>query len=243
MSTPSKFQTATLTSAAVARFQIKQGSAYGLIVGTDASNFNSQSITPKQGDGKNTGTAAAGTLTVDTLPTAGDTMLIGSRTYTFIAADREPAGHLDEIQIGATVAATQAAIVAAINGSDTDPYAIKPNADVSAAAFAADDSVITAREGGIDGNAIATTETFTAGTNVFDAATLGTTTAGTDTFASAVALPTPGSADSSGSPQAFAAKGMIEFIAILPELLLTPSGAVTSVEVFLTELDVHRSKV
>ena len=40
--------------------------------------------------------------------------------------------------------------------------------------------VITAITKGVTGDEIATTETFTAGTNVFDAATLGTTTAGVD---------------------------------------------------------------
>jgi hypothetical protein len=40
--------------------------------------------------------------------------------------------------------------------------------------------VFTANVKGTAGNSLATTETYTAGTNVFDAATLGTTTAGVD---------------------------------------------------------------
>jgi len=51
---------------------------------------------------------------------------------------------------------------------------------VSAAAFDGDTCVITALSGGTGGNAIATTETFTATSNVFDGTTLGTTNAGVD---------------------------------------------------------------
>ena len=53
----------------------------------------------------------------------------------------------------------------------------------TAAAFANDACVLTAIVGGTGGNAITCTETFTAGTNVFDAATFGTTTAGVDATA------------------------------------------------------------
>lgn len=118
-------------------------------------------------------TKSQGTLTVDTNPTAADTMTIGSTVYTFVETGQE-AG---EILIGVDVAATQLNIVAAINGTDGVNTA---HASVSAAAFSSDDSVITALVGGVAGDSIATTETFTAGTNVFDAATLGTTTAGVD---------------------------------------------------------------
>ncbi len=127
-------------------------------------------------------TRAQGTLTVDTQPTAGDTMTIDSRTYTFRAA---LTGADDEILIGGSLADTQANIVAAINntGNNGVQYqnqnTIHPT--VSMGAFAANNSVLTSKFGGVVGNAIATTETFTAGTNVFDAATLGTTTAGVGT--------------------------------------------------------------
>lgn len=236
------YKKGTITTAATVNIELQQGEAYGLIIGTEASNFNTQTITPKLSNGANTGAAAQGTLTVDTQPTAGDTFTIGSRVYTLVANDQTPKGNLDQIQLGANLAATQANIVAAINGTDTDPYAIERHADVSAAAFSANASVITARRAGTAGNTIATTETFTAGTNVFNAATLGTTTAGTNTYASAIALPTIGSSDSSGSPQAFAAYGMIEFVAILPHLLLVMSGAPTSVEWHLTRLEAYRKR-
>lgn len=123
-------------------------------------------------------TASQGTLTVGTQPTVGDQMVVGSRAYTFVpevAADAP-----GEIGIGADLAAAKVNIVAAINGTDgfnvVDP-------DVTAAAFVSDDCVITAKVPGTLGDAIVTTETFTAVGNVFDAATLGTTTAGVDATA------------------------------------------------------------
>lgn len=117
--------------------------------------------------------AATVTLTVDTLPTAGDTMTLGTTEYTFVAsADFDTAG---EIPItAADLTATQASIVAAINGTDTVNTA---HASVTAGAFAANASTITANTAGTAGNSIDSTETFTAVTNIFSAATL---TGGTD---------------------------------------------------------------
>ena len=119
--------------------------------------------------------AAQGTLTMDTQPTAGDTVTVGTRTYVWVAAGT--ADNPGEISRGADLAAAKLAFVAAINGTDSVNTA---NSLVSAAAFTSDTCVLTARIEGTVGNAIVTTETFTAGSNVFDAGTLGTTTAGTD---------------------------------------------------------------
>jgi hypothetical protein len=125
-------------------------------------------------------TAAQGTLSLGTQPTVGDTMTIGSRTYAFVALGT---GNNDgEIALGANVAATQPLVVAAINGTDGWNTA---NATVTAAAFSGSASVLTAKVEGTVGNSIVTTETFQAGGNVFDAATLGTTTAGADCAAAA----------------------------------------------------------
>lgn len=123
-------------------------------------------------------TKSQGTLTVDTQPTNGDTMTIGSKVFTFVPNGTANAD--GEISIGTDLATAQANIVAAINGTDSINTA---HTLVSAAAFATNDSVITALVGGVAGDSIASTETFTAGTNVFDAATLGTTTAGVDCIA------------------------------------------------------------
>lgn len=110
-------------------------------------------------------TKAARVLTVDTNPTATNTMTIGTKVFTFVAnADAD-----GEIEIGTDVAATQVNIVAAINGADeiNDPHPL-----VSAADFNTNACTITALVGGVAGNAIPTTETFTAGTNIFAGATL-----------------------------------------------------------------------
>ena len=111
---------------------------------------------------------ASGTLTVDTQPTNGDTLTIGAKTYIFVPVGTANAD--GEISIGADLAGAQAAIVAAINGTDGHNTA---NTSATAGAFAANASTITALIGGTVGNAIVTTETFTAGTNIFAAATLG----------------------------------------------------------------------
>lgn len=119
--------------------------------------------------------ASQGTLTMDTQPTAGDTMTIGSKVYTFTAD--ETADEDGEIDVGADLADCKTLVVAAINGTDGINTA---HTQVTAAAFVGNDMVITASTKGVAGDLIATTETFTAGTNVFDDVTLGTTTAGVD---------------------------------------------------------------
>lgn len=126
---------------------------------------------------------AQGTLTVDTQPTAGDTMTIGSTVYTF-QANGGLTNVAGNIEIGSNLAASQLNISNAINraGTPGTGYAAATPAHtlVTTGTFSANVLTLTARKGGTAGNAIATTETFTAGTNVFNAATLGTTTAGVD---------------------------------------------------------------
>lgn len=123
--------------------------------------------------------AAQGTLTLVANPTDGDTMTVGSKTYTFEASLTDVDGN---IQIGASQADTEANIVAAfdLSGTAGTDYAASmtahPSVDISA--FAAGVATLTAHTPGAGGNSIATTETFTDVGNVFDAATLGTTTAG-----------------------------------------------------------------
>ena len=120
-------------------------------------------------------TKSAGTLTMDTQPTSGDTMTIGTTVYTFVPIGT--ANGEGEIDIGVDLAAAKLATVAAINGTDGINTA---HPLVTAAAFAVNDCVITALVGGVAGDLIDSTETFTAGSNVFDAGTLGTTVAGVD---------------------------------------------------------------
>lgn len=147
-------------------------------------------------------TAAAGTLTVDTQPTAGDTMTIGGRTYSFVA---DGTANFDgEISIGADLAGAKTAIVAAINGTDGWNVA---HPTVTAAAFSGDDSVITAKTPGTAGDAIDTTETFTAVTNIFDDTTLGTTAAGADCSAADAVTALAAAIEGDGSAVVGAADG------------------------------------
>jgi hypothetical protein len=110
---------------------------------------------------------ASRVLTMDTQPTSGDTVTIGTKVYTFVPVGTDTAD--GEISIGADLAAAKVNFVAAVNG--TDEFNI-PHTLVTAGEFVADACTITALIGGTVGNAIATTETFTAGTNVFAGVTL-----------------------------------------------------------------------
>ena len=113
-------------------------------------------------------TKSTGTLTIATQPTSGDTMTIGEKVYTFVPVGTNNAD--GEIPIGTNVASARLAIVAAINGTDlvNDPHPL-----VTASAFTVANCTLTALIGGVIGDAIPTTETFTAEGNVFVAVTLG----------------------------------------------------------------------
>lgn len=101
------------------------------------------------------GAKATATLTIAVQPTAGKTLIVGGRTYTFRApVDTDAAG---EVSIGANVAAAQANLRAAINGDALNPA----NEAVSCSAFTGDDATLTARLPGEEGNSLAVTGTFT----------------------------------------------------------------------------------
>ncbi len=102
------------------------------------------------------------TLTIPTQPTAGDTMTIAGKPYTFVANGTADAD--GEVSVGTDKATSQTAIVAAINGTDGHNVA---NEYVTAGAFAVDVSTITAKVAGALANEYGTTETFTAVGNVF----------------------------------------------------------------------------
>lgn len=111
---------------------------------------------------------ASGVLTVSDQPEAGDTIDIGSTTYTFVAD--EDFDSADEIAVGASVAEAVANIVSAINGTDGVNSA---NADVSAEATGAGEVTITSFVTGTAANAKQTVYTPNAAvTNAFAAATL-----------------------------------------------------------------------
>lgn len=106
-------------------------------------------------------------LTIDTQPLALDTMLIGTKEYTFVADGTEADD--GDISVGTDLATARLAIVAAINGTDTINT---PHPLVTASDFVGDACTITALVGGVLGNSIVTTEELSALTNVFAAGTL-----------------------------------------------------------------------
>lgn len=110
--------------------------------------------------------AATRVLTMDTQPTANDTITIGAKTYTFVASGADADG---EINRGAGLADAKTNLVAAINGTDSINTA---HPDVTAAAFSGNTMTITAKVKGAAANAIATTETFAAGTNIWAGVTM-----------------------------------------------------------------------
>lgn len=115
------------------------------------------------------------TLTMDTNPTANDTITVYGKTFTWVA--NGTAATAGQLSIGANVAASQVILRDAINGTGTpgtstyidlssDNRRELSNAQVSCAAFSGNAAVITAF-GRIGGS-----ETFTAATNVFGTETV-----------------------------------------------------------------------
>ena len=104
---------------------------------------------------------ATGAYTLSGQPTNGQTVTIGTKVYTFKTSITTADG---DIKIGATLAETQANFVGAINGDQTligSSYGAltRPNAQVTASAFAANISTLSAFTPGTAGNSIATTAT------------------------------------------------------------------------------------
>jgi len=106
-------------------------------------------------------------LTMDTQPTSGDTVKIGDKTYIFVPVGTDTAD--GEVSIGVDKVEAQANLVAAINGTDGISFS---HPLVSIGDFTADVATVTALVGGVSGDLIETTETFTALTNIFSNGTL-----------------------------------------------------------------------
>lgn len=122
-----------------------------------------------------TGAQAVVTLTMDTQPTDGDKIVIGSRTYTWQASLNNVDGN---IWIGSNIAAAKNNLYYAIAASGGTPgtdyaTAMTANTEVTVGYFnGSSQAVFTSILPGTAANSLASTETFTAGTNVFSAATL-----------------------------------------------------------------------
>jgi hypothetical protein len=140
-------------------------------VGSDSINAAIDSLLVVADAAPVNGVSASRVLTVDTQPTAGDTFTIASKVYTFVAAGTADAD--GEINLGADLTATKPLIVTAINGGGFNTA----HPEFTAAAFSSNNMTITAIVKGTASNGKATTETFTAGTNVWAGAT---TTGGID---------------------------------------------------------------
>lgn len=131
----------------------------------------------------NNGVASQGTLTIAEPVTTADPFVINGTTFTILAA---LTGAANEILLGADEAATKVNLNAAfgtrtgVGNLHSVSDAVYAALECTAIDFAGDDMVFTANVEGVAGDSIDTTETFTHGSNVFDAATLGTTTAGVD---------------------------------------------------------------
>lgn len=129
------------------------------------------------------GVNAQGTLTLDTQPINGDTYTIDGKTYTFETSLTDVDGN---VNIGGSLAQAKLNLVAAmdLSGVAGTDYATSMTAHTSVdiAAFISDDAILTAKLGGAAGSLLATTETFDAVTNIFDATTLGATTEGVAEF-------------------------------------------------------------
>jgi len=114
-------------------------------------------------------TKSNGALTMVAQPGATETVVIGSVgsevTYTFVGSN-PVAG---EVDVGASAAEAQANLVAAINGTDGVNTA---HTEVSASAFNANVSTITALIGGVASDAITTTDTLVGAGDGFAAGTL-----------------------------------------------------------------------
>jgi hypothetical protein len=126
------------------------------VLGLDANNKLAMAT-----EGGGEGVRATGAITFSGVGTAADTVTIGTRTYTLVAAPDAA----DEILIGASAAATANNLMAAINGAagegttyGTDTV---PHQEVSARLNASAVIGLIAHEVGTAGNAIATTESGT----------------------------------------------------------------------------------
>lgn len=117
------------------------------------------------------GAQATGTLTAIGQPTANDTVVVGAKTYKFVAS----VSAANDVKIGANTAASLANLAAAINGgagAGTN-YGTGTTANASATAVAnGSELALTAITAGAAGNAIATTLTSTGPVMAFSATTL-----------------------------------------------------------------------
>lgn len=101
-------------------------------------------------------------LTIAAQPTAGDTMTIAGKRYTFVANGQDDLE--GEVTIGTDLATAKTAIIAAIKGTDGHNT---ENEYITCGTFSTNDLTITAKVAGALANSYGTTETFTNVGNIF----------------------------------------------------------------------------
>lgn len=116
--------------------------------------------------------AAEGVFTFEAIPTSGETMTLGSETYTYVNAFSTVA--TNEILIGADIDETITNTIAAVNGGAGEGTiygtGTTANADIAALTFLSPQFKVQAQTPGAAGNSLATTETMANG--YFDDVTL-----------------------------------------------------------------------
>jgi hypothetical protein len=118
-------------------------------------------------------TYATGTLTLAVQPAVGDTITVGSLTYTYIDTFTFPGP--GDIVIGVDLAETQANTVSSVNQGVGTTFP-----DAGATAFSGNVSIVVSAAVGTAGNGVVTTSVFTNAANHFDQASLAGGMDGTD---------------------------------------------------------------
>ncbi|HEU0237376.1 MAG TPA: phage tail sheath C-terminal domain-containing protein [Candidatus Limnocylindrales bacterium] len=166
-------------------------------------------------------TRARGTLTLAVQPVVDDTMTLDRTEYTFRANGApldvpeapgagQPIPMAVNVELGATLPETQATIIRAINNRGSTGFRRSETAQDSVTAadkFVDNKLILTAKEDGTTGNAIATAESFADPANTFDAATLGTTSPGRGLVGAAAAQGTLSIASQPPATQTFTING------------------------------------
>ena len=137
---------------------------------------------------------ARGTLNLNSQPLNGETVTIGGKVYTFEDALTNVDGHVHISHTSASLTIDNLIAAIMLGNGETTPGAgtdyaaattIHPT--VTAAVGAGDTMIVSAKAGGVGGNAIATLDGLSDVLSVWDAGTLGTTTAGVSPTAGEVA--------------------------------------------------------
>jgi flagellin len=175
--------------------------------GTANSNSISVTMQSLSASALNLGTYASGTLDLENQPTSGNTVQIGSQTYTFVGSGS--ASYINSVAIGGTVGATLSHLMEAVNNG---PNGAGAGSDYGANTTANTSATITSVNGGS-----ATLQAVNAGTdgNEITLSSLLTTSGGSS------------SANLNGGTVAVSATGVLQLGSAQPNVLTQATGALT----------------